>query len=48
MLRPVGISAVLEDVVGKGADGVEISVGVVWVRAFDGGADGELGKEQHA
>jgi hypothetical protein len=45
LLRATGAPTVLEHVVREGADGVEVSVGVVWIWGFGGGADGDWAKE---
>jgi len=42
VLGTIGVPAISQVIVGKGADGVEVSVGVGWVWGFGGGADGEL------
>lgn len=47
MLRPIRVPAALEHIVGKRADGVEILVGIGWIRGFGGGADREVGEKQY-
>jgi hypothetical protein len=43
----IGIPAIFQHVVGKGADGVEIAVGVGWGWLLVGKTDREMGKEQY-
>jgi hypothetical protein len=45
-MGPIGISPVLEHVVGERADGVEVPVGIGWIWGMGGKADGEMGKEK--
>ena len=47
MFRTISVPTVLGDVVGEGADDVEVSVGVGWVWEFGGGADGEVERKQY-
>ena len=47
MFRIISVPTVLDDVVGEGADGVEVSAGVGWVWEFGGGADGEVEIKQY-
>ena len=47
MFRTISVPTVLEDVVGEGVDGVEVSVGIGWIWDFGGGADVEVERKQY-